>query len=165
MYTHYTHINTLLVILYKAMNSSCRSRSWCFTLNNYTIDNINTLTHPDFILIVNKFCFQEEIGKNENKHLQGVINFKSARHFETMKKLLPKAHWEQCRNLKRSLMYCSKEETRNGKIYTHNYQPESSEKTPSSEEIYKYLLAAALKDLKENPVNSNILKCPGDGPW
>ncbi len=134
------------------MNKSHRARSWVFTLNNYTIEDINTLTHPDFKTYVNKFCFQEEIGENENKHLQGVINFKNPRHFDKMKELLPKAHWEQCRNLKRSLVYCSKEDTRNGEIFVHNYQAKSHIKIDDlarNEELLRQML----QHLKDNPID------------
>ncbi len=138
------------------MNSSQRARSWCFTLNNYDQSHIDTLTHSDFKSVTNKFCFQEEIGENENLHLQGVINFKSARHFDYVKKLLPKAHWEQCRNLKRSLIYCSKENTRNGEIYTHNYHSSKMKDTVETEAVNKHQLKLALDELKNDPIQLDL---------
>lgn len=138
------------------MNKSQRARSWCFTLNNYTQKDIDTLTHENFKLETNKFCFQEEKGENGTIHLQGVISYKDAKSFTNMKKLLPLAHWEQCRNLKRSLRYCSKDTTRNGKIYTHNYIPASELHQFTEENINKWLLEGMLEDMDKNPIDYNL---------
>ncbi len=96
-----------------------RGRSWCFTWNNYTAENIAQLTLTFCILGNNKYVFQEEVGKNNTKHLQGVVTFKNAISFRSLKKISEKIHWEKCNNLKASIRYCSKEETRAGKIYQH----------------------------------------------
>lgn len=98
-----------------------RKRNWCFTLNNYTEKEIAQIHREMFNLNCKQFCFQEEKGENGIPHLQGTIAYKDARAFNVMKKILPKAHWEECRNLKASLAYCSKEDSRIGKTYTHNY--------------------------------------------
>ena len=94
-----------------------RARSWCFTWNNYSKDNIDTLTHTFSVFGNNKYIFQEEIGKNGTRHLQGVVNFKNAISFFSLKKISSEIHWEKCKNLKASIKYCSKEETRSGKLY------------------------------------------------
>lgn len=95
-------------------NKGCelRSRNWCFTWNNYdqtTIDDIRQLDCGHL--------FQEEVGESGTPHLQGVLGFTNARSFLAVKKLLPKAHIEPCKVLAASLRYCSKEESRCGKIY------------------------------------------------
>ncbi len=98
-----------------------RNRNWCFTLNNYTKSDIAQLHKEKHDLSLKKFCFQEEKGENGIPHLQGVIAYSNAKSFSSMKKLLPKAHWEKCRNLKAALAYCSKDETRFGETFTYNY--------------------------------------------
>lgn len=99
-------------------SSKTISRSYTFTLNNYTQNEINSLLKqfaPAFL-----FAFQEEIGKNGTPHLQGVVKWKNARSFMSMKKINKRAHWEKCRSIKASILYCIKEDTRNGRIFTFN---------------------------------------------
>ncbi len=98
-----------------------RARSWCFTLNNYKEEDVVTLSHNKWEnLRIKKFCFQEEIGeKNKIPHLQGVVQFEESVSFTTLKAFHDKIHWEKCRDLKGSIKYCSKENTRSGKLYHH----------------------------------------------
>lgn len=112
----------------KMESGNTRSLSYCFTLNNYTSDDITSL----LLSFKNSFLyvFQEELGENETRHLQGVVKWKIQRSFKTMKKIHSKIHWERCRNVKNSILYCTKEDTRNGKIWKFNiskYEPHSHE--------------------------------------
>lgn len=93
-----------------------KSRNWCFTLNNYSDDEVAHLTQ---CFSDSKFLFQEEEGENGTPHLQGVVSFKNARSFASMKKLIPRAHIEPCKSFIASVRYCSKEETRVGEIYSN----------------------------------------------
>lgn len=86
-----------------------RSRKWVFTLNNPTqndIDTINTIFSKE------KYVYQKERGEQGTEHLQGYIELTNARTFASMKKSLPTAHIEICKNSKASILYCQKEETR-----------------------------------------------------
>lgn len=87
--------------------SKTRSRNWCFTLNNYTDTHINFIKN-----LKCEYVFQAEKGESGTDHLQGLLIFKEAKSFESIKKLLPTAHIEKCKNLEASKKYCSKEETR-----------------------------------------------------
>ncbi len=90
-----------------------RHRSYCFTWNNYTVENIDTLTQAFMEIGVKKYIFQEEIGEENNvHHLQGVVCFNNPIWFNTMKRIDNRIHWEPCRDLKGSIRYCSKELTR-----------------------------------------------------
>lgn len=93
---------------------SVRSRKWCFTLNNYNNDDIDTLTQA---FKDDKYIFQEE--KASTAHLQGYVEFKNPRTFKSLKNKFPSIHWERCRNETAAIKYCSKEETRVGKIFTN----------------------------------------------
>lgn len=90
----------------------CKSRNWCFTLNNYDSSDIETVTDSKY-----QYIFQEETGKEGTPHLQGMISNVNAVSFNSMKKLLPAAHWEVCRNKIASIQYCQKGESRTGSIY------------------------------------------------
>jgi len=96
-----------------------RVRSWTFTLNNYSEDDIKVLQN----LKNCDYVFQEETGEQGTEHLQGVLTFKNARTFSSLKKITDdlshSPHWEICMDLKASRLYCSKEETRTGKIFTN----------------------------------------------
>lgn len=84
-----------------------KKRSWCFTWNNYTDDDIKYLVG---ILSKNgNYLFGEEIGNSGTPHLQGVFRFNSPRSFDSIKKLLKNNHFEPCKNWNASLNYCSKD--------------------------------------------------------
>ncbi len=97
-----------------------RVRSWCFTLNNYTKDDIAQLTHEKFQYQTQKICFQEELGEESKvPHLQGVLQFKEKKTLKNVKAILPRAHWEVCKSLHASIKYCSKKLSRNGDVFKY----------------------------------------------
>lgn len=98
----------------KRLNSS---KKWCFTFNNYTQENIEQLL--SCFIGSAKYIFQEETGENGTPHLQGAVEFDTkCRPLEKIK-FTKKIHWEKCKDWKASVAYCSKEDTRTGKIYTN----------------------------------------------
>jgi len=92
------------------------SLHWCFTLNNYNEDDINTLCSSDSS---KKYIFQEETGENGTPHLQGYIEFVTKIRPKSVFKN-DKIHWEKTRDVKASIIYCSKDETRTGRIFNKN---------------------------------------------
>lgn len=96
-------------------NTRSRGRCWAFTWNNYKEEDIKNL-----INMLETYVFQEEVGASGTKHLQGCLKFKNPRSFNSIKKLVPSAHVEKCRNWNASCHYCSKEATRVGKLYVSN---------------------------------------------
>lgn len=87
------------------------------TFNNYSksdIDKIVETMEP----ICKQFIFQEEIGENGTKHLQGCFWLKKKMRWSQFN-LPNKIHWEKVKDWKSAVEYCSKEETRNGNIYSH----------------------------------------------
>lgn len=81
-------------------------RAWCFTWNNYTSDDVKYLQKE---LEKSKFLFGEEIGTSGTPHLQGVVRFTNAMHFDTVRKLFKENHVEPCKKWIASLNYCSKD--------------------------------------------------------
>lgn len=88
-----------------------RARSWCFTINNPSETDKSEIEKCN-----GEYLYQEECGENGTNHYQGVIKFKNAISFKSMKKKLTRAHLEVTKNLKASVKYCSKKETRIGDI-------------------------------------------------
>jgi len=93
--------------------------NWCFTWNNYQKEDIETL-ETFFKHLCYKYCFQEETGEKGTPHLQGVISLKKRGRWTEFG--LPKTiHWEKCKHVTKAYIYCSKEESRTGKVFTLNF--------------------------------------------
>lgn len=88
-----------------------KARSWCFTLNNYTLpaeEQCQALVteHGDATYII----YGREVGAEGTKHLQGQVVFKHAVTFNTAKQRLPYGcHIEPTKDLHASIAYCKKE--------------------------------------------------------
>jgi len=95
-----------------------KSRAWCLTINNYVEEDVFLLQQCD------QFVFQEETGTEGTVHLQCVVKFKNPRSFKSMKKQFPRAHVEKCKNWSASIAYCSKLDTRTGKLWSNVLPPE-----------------------------------------
>lgn len=92
------------------------SLHWCFTLNNYSPQDISDICSNSSIA---RYVFQEETGKEGTQHLQGYLVFKTkVRPMEMFNK---KIHWEKCRNKNASEQYCKKKDTRSGKLYIKGF--------------------------------------------
>lgn len=90
---------------------------WFFTFNNYKTEDIEIL-RLKFLEICKVFVFQEEIGKNGTKHLQGCIELR--RRMRWTEFSLPKnIHWEPTKKNEAAIAYCQKLDSRNGKIYSY----------------------------------------------
>lgn len=86
-----------------------RSRNWCFTINNYTNNEILACDEIECSYIV----YGDEVGDNNTPHLQGYIEFKDAKSLKSVKdKLGGRAHLEIRRGTpKQASDYCKKQGT------------------------------------------------------
>lgn len=91
------------------------AKHWCFTYNNYTEEIIEMIRSDRSI---KSYIFQEEKGESGTPHLQGYVEFKEKCR-PVAKIQNTKFHWEKCRNIEASKAYCSKSDTRIGKVYTN----------------------------------------------
>lgn len=87
-----------------------KNRNWCFTLNNYTeveVESIKKLEEKCTYLV-----FGYEVGENGTPHLQGYIEFANARALGGVKKLIgSRAHLEpRMGTSKQASDYCKKDE-------------------------------------------------------
>jgi len=84
-----------------------RSRNFCFTINNYTEDVLNSILDADCTYIIVGKEKGEECG---TPHLQGFVSFKNARSLKNLKKINATAHWEIARGTpQQNRDYCSKQ--------------------------------------------------------
>lgn len=90
------------------MPRSPRYRNYCFTLNNYTEDEINLLMLSDYSYMI----FGYEIGENGTPHLQGYIEFDDKMTIVGIKKHLgiDRIHLESRRGTQEeAINYCKKD--------------------------------------------------------
>jgi len=123
---------------------------WCFTLNNYTIEEMETL-ETSFKEKEIRYIFGEEVGeKCGTPHLQGFISCKT--------KIRPsekfgnkRIHWEKCKgNEEQNIKYCSK-----GDVIHTNIKIKRKPKVLNPEELYPWQLEL-LNILKNEPDDRTI---------
>lgn len=86
-----------------------RTKTWCFTLNNYTKadeDRIKLLESHKGVYVV----YGREIGESGTPHLQGFVSFPSRKRLSYVKKAIGQAHFSMARMIDNSIEYCKKDE-------------------------------------------------------
>jgi len=81
-------------------------RRFCFTINNFNEEDVqNIINLPSSYTI-----YGLETGENGTPHIQGYSELKQQTRFNTLKKLLPRAHIEKCKGTaEQNIAYCKKE--------------------------------------------------------
>ena len=70
-----------------------RAKNWCFTVNNYTDDNIAHLRSLGDNDVVSYIIFGKEVAPTTNTpHLQGYIALKKQTRLNQVRALIPNAH-------------------------------------------------------------------------
>jgi len=95
------------------------TRSYCFTLNNYTADEEANLRTLDPLYLI----YGKEIGDSGTPHLQGCVYFKNAKTLSATKKYFGtnRIHLEITQGIPQQASdYCRKE---NGEIYEYGQCP------------------------------------------
>lgn len=101
------------------MSQTPKSRNWCFTLNNYSEEDIARLASLDFQkdsgqttgFTIKYMIFGEEVGESGTPHLQGYVCFKNQVRLGTLKSSISdRAHFEIAKGtVKHNYDYCSKD--------------------------------------------------------
>lgn len=95
-------VNTALVV-----GDMSRAKHWCFTLNNYTSDDIERI-HASREKY--EYCiYGKEVGESGTPHLQGFVTFKSRVRRNYCIETIGQAHFSVARNVEHSIHYCKKE--------------------------------------------------------
>lgn len=98
------------VILNPPPSRDSKSRTWCFTVNNYDQSIIDLVVSTVSKNTVLKYIYGFERGDQGTPHIQGYIRFKNQVRFSTVKRKLPTAHWEVAKGTDDdNYVYCSKE--------------------------------------------------------
>jgi len=122
-----------------------QSKNWCFTLNNYSTDEqlLITALHPEK---VSYLVYGRETGEEGTPHLQGYFVAKTRQRLTSVKKWIPRAHFEVAKGTpEQNLEYCSKEEDYDefGEI------PTSKKGTRNDLQDFKDAVQSGMLSLKE----------------
>lgn len=95
------------------LNLNARTRSWCFTANNYTAELLERIRGP-VVQAASFLCFQPERGETGTPHLQGFVHFSNPRALGGLTRLFGRGvHFESMRGtVDQAIDYCSKEDSR-----------------------------------------------------
>jgi hypothetical protein len=89
-----------------------RSRKWCFTWNNYTQEDTDTLhTYLLGDKKIKNYIVEKEVGESGTPHLQGYLEYNNAITGSSIRKQVStKAHFEVCGGSRAdNYQYCSKD--------------------------------------------------------
>lgn len=84
-----------------------RSKNWCFTLNNYTTEDVDRLMNASSF--VEYLIFGKEVGESGTPHLQGFVCFQSRKRLNQVIALIGQCHCSVARFVQQSIEYCKKE--------------------------------------------------------
>lgn len=83
-----------------------RSRGWCFTVNNWTDDDVAMVMSIESRYKVVGY----EVGDSGTPHLQGYLYFDSAKTEKSVRKMIPRAHIELQRGTNaQAIKYCKED--------------------------------------------------------
>jgi len=75
-----------------------KARDWCFTVNNYSTQEVETIKAWETTQSMKYLVFGfERAPETDTPHLQGYVYWNNARSFTALKELCPRAHWTRAR--------------------------------------------------------------------
>lgn len=125
-----------------------RSRGWCFTINNYTDDDILEILNAHDYAEYTVFGF--EVGEQGTPHIQGYIYFKNQKVGTALKKLLTRANLRAARgNADQNYDYCTKD----GEFYEFGDRPEQGHRSDFDELKEDILSGSSIKEVSLSHTN------------
>ena len=80
---------------------------WCFTLNNWNMDELDVLMD---VFKNDIYYIGKEEGDEGTEHLQGCVKLKKQKRLSTLKKINRRIHWEGCKGTwDQNVTYCTKD--------------------------------------------------------
>lgn len=87
-----------------------QSSNWCFTLNNYTDNDIERISVAAVKDNITYLIYGKEVGESGTPHLQGFVRFSSKKRVGGVKAVIGgDPHVEVARNPKAAIEYCKKD--------------------------------------------------------
>lgn len=127
---------------YHLLSEMSRAKHWCFTLNNYSQDDIDRIVANSdrFDYVV----FGKEIGASGTPHLQGFVSFPARVRRSVCIAQIGQAHFTVARNIDNSIQYCKKD----GDFIELGVKP-AGPGSRSDLESFKVAVATGCLDLKK----------------
>jgi hypothetical protein len=88
-------------------NRGPQVKHWCFTLNNYTEQDVERLSSP--LAGVQYIVFGREVGASGTPHLQGYVCFRSRKRLQQVISVIGQAHCSATICIQQSIEYCKKD--------------------------------------------------------
>jgi len=92
---------------FQLLTEMSRAKHWCFTLNNYTDNDIDRII--DNASSFDYVIFGKEIGDSGTPHLQGFVSFPTRVRRNVCVDKIGQAHFTVARNVDNSIQYCKKD--------------------------------------------------------
>lgn len=113
------------------------SKYWCFTLNNYTEEEMVQL-ETTFKESKSEYVIGKEVGEKGTPHLQGFVSFEKKQRPMELRGISKRIHWEKTKAGKQAnIDYCSKE----GNVTTNMLTKETKRRMleiPEQEDLYEW---------------------------
>lgn len=120
----------ILQINQKTNSKMSRSRSYCYTINNPTEDDINFTFGLHTIAPIRYHVCGMELGANNTPHLQGYVVFEDNKTLTATKSYLPRAHLEMANGSHlQASEYCKKD----GNFIEFGILPKTPQETGNDE--------------------------------
>jgi len=92
----------------KTKSQDTAAKRWCFTLNNYTKEEVDELN--SYFSSNSSYIMAKEVGEGGTRHLQGYVEMKSKIRFTALKKVNSRLHLEKAKkNRLINITYCTKD--------------------------------------------------------
>lgn len=124
-----------------------RAKHWCFTMNNYTPEDLDRLSSP--IPGVQYLIFGKEVGSSGTPHLQGTVCFQSRKRLKQVTDIIGQAHCSVTRYLSQSIEYCKKD----GEITEWGEKPNTGKKGENRSDLEEFK-----QSVKEGITDLSILR-------
>ena len=136
------------------------AKHWCFTLNNYTSENEDSLLSAFNSSRISYLIYGKEVGSSGTPHLQGFVSATKRIRLQGLNKNVVQAHWTVARDIRASIEYCKKD----GIVREFGVPPMVSSKQGVRTDLDEFKLAVKggmvdHKELREKH-SSVMARCP-----
>lgn len=115
-----------------------RARNFCFTINNYTQDDVTRINNLECMYMAHSL----ETGLSGTPHIQGYVELHNAVTISSLSKKIPRAHLEISKgSAEQNKAYCSKN---NNTTFTERGTPKAQGKRTDIESIKERVKTGAL---------------------
>lgn len=127
-----------------------QTKSWFFTFNNYTEEDIITLKNKFDEDIFEKYIFEKEVGESGTPHLQGCVFCKTKTRWSEFN-LSKNINWSKVRDEERAIKYCQKDyQSLGNELWYKNIQVRERLELINPNRPYQKMILNILTDKPDN---------------